>query len=56
MNGAAAKAIYDAMLQRLGMLYRPERIKDGQFGEIMSVSLTNDGPVTLIVDTKEKRV
>ncbi|CAO1625853.1 unnamed protein product [Parajaminaea phylloscopi] len=55
MNGTEAKGIYDAFLKRLGEVYRPERIRDGAFGEMMSVSLTNDGPVTLIVDTKEKR-
>ena len=29
----------------------PERIKDGMFGAMMSVSLVNDGPVTFTLDS-----
>lgn len=32
----------------------PEKIKTGQFGENMKVQLTNDGPVTIIIDSKHK--
>lgn len=55
MGGAQARDIYDGLLKRLGENYRADRIKDGAFGEMMQVSLTNDGPVTLIVDTADKR-
>lgn len=30
-------------------------IQTGQFGADMKVSLTNDGPVTIIIDTKDKK-
>jgi D-tyrosyl-tRNA(Tyr) deacylase len=30
------------------------KIKTGEFGAMMQVSLTNDGPVTIIIDTKNK--
>ncbi|MGF9890476.1 D-aminoacyl-tRNA deacylase [Priestia megaterium] len=30
------------------------RVETGAFGEMMDVSFTNDGPVTLIVESKEK--
>ncbi len=30
-------------------------IKTGEFGADMKVSLTNDGPVTIIIDTKNKK-
>jgi D-tyrosyl-tRNA(Tyr) deacylase len=30
------------------------RVKTGEFGADMKVSLTNDGPVTIIIDTKNK--
>lgn len=29
---------------------RPGRVATGEFGEIMDVALTNDGPVTLVID------
>lgn len=39
------------MVQKLGELMgRP--IQTGRFGAMMQVSLVNDGPVTLIIDTK----
>ena len=31
-----------------------KEIKSGEFGADMKVSLTNDGPVTIIIDTKNK--
>lgn len=31
-----------------------QKIKTGQFGAEMAVSLVNDGPVTIIIDTKNK--
>jgi D-tyrosyl-tRNA(Tyr) deacylase len=30
-------------------------VKTGEFGAYMEVSLANDGPVTIIIDTKEKK-
>jgi D-tyrosyl-tRNA(Tyr) deacylase len=35
------------------LLYNP--IQTGEFGADMKVSLINDGPVTIVVDTKDKR-
>jgi D-tyrosyl-tRNA(Tyr) deacylase len=45
--------LYEAFLTELESLSgkRPER---GIFGADMKVSLTNDGPVTIIIDSKEK--
>ncbi|KAG8791657.1 D-tyrosyl-tRNA(Tyr) deacylase [Ceratobasidium sp. 428] len=37
----------------LGKGYDPTRIKDGQFGATMSVSLTNEGPVTITIDSRK---
>jgi D-tyrosyl-tRNA(Tyr) deacylase len=43
--------LYEAMVARLGALAgRP--IATGRFGAMMEVALVNDGPVTLILDTK----
>ncbi len=32
-----------------------KEIKTGEFGAMMQVSLCNDGPVTIIIDTKDKK-
>jgi len=52
MNSAPAKDMYAALLQHLRSMYAPDKIKDGIFGEMMSVSLSNEGPVTLNLDSK----
>ncbi len=38
--------------QELG---RPERVQTGAFGERMQVELINDGPVTIVLDSKSKK-
>ncbi|PWN96824.1 D-tyrosyl-tRNA deacylase [Tilletiopsis washingtonensis] len=55
MNGGPARELYDETLARLRAMYVPERIKEGAFGAMMDVSLVNDGPVTLIIDTADKK-
>ncbi|GAK64050.1 D-tyrosyl-tRNA deacylase [Moesziomyces antarcticus] len=55
MGGNDARVIYEALLKKLGDSYAHDRIKDGAFGEMMDVSLTNDGPVTILLDTTEKK-
>jgi D-tyrosyl-tRNA(Tyr) deacylase len=45
--------IYEQLIQRLAaMLGKP--IATGIFGADMQVSLTNDGPVTIWIDSKNK--
>lgn len=45
--------LYEAFIQRLGSaIGRP--VGHGEFGADMKVSLTNDGPVTIIMDTHNK--
>ncbi|MEA3210239.1 MAG: D-aminoacyl-tRNA deacylase [Chthoniobacter sp.] len=54
----AAKAevavpLYEASIRRLGeLLGRP--VQSGRFGAMMEVTLVNDGPVTLIIDSKAR--
>lgn len=48
-----AVPIYDAFVARLAHeLGRP--VRSGVFGGDMKVTLTNDGPVTIIIDTKRR--
>jgi D-tyrosyl-tRNA(Tyr) deacylase len=48
-----ARPLYEALIIRLSaLLGRP--VESGRFGAMMEVSLVNDGPVTLIIDTKTR--
>lgn len=49
----AAIPLYEAMIRKLTeLLGRP--IATGQFGAMMQVALVNDGPVTVIIDSKAR--
>ena len=48
-----AKPLYRLFKEELSLLTEKE-IKSGKFGADMKVELTNDGPVTIIIDTKNK--
>jgi D-aminoacyl-tRNA deacylase len=48
-----AKTLYIDFIQYLKDMYKG-RIETGIFGADMSVSLVNDGPVTIVIDTKNK--
>ncbi|HLN20808.1 MAG TPA: D-aminoacyl-tRNA deacylase [Bacteroidales bacterium] len=45
--------LYNDFIERTEQLLG-RRVKTGEFGAMMQVSLINDGPVTIIIDTKEK--
>lgn len=45
--------MYNSFNSRLSELLG-KSIKTGEFGAMMEVELVNDGPVTIIIDTKEK--
>jgi D-tyrosyl-tRNA(Tyr) deacylase len=45
--------LYEQFVQKLTLeLGKP--VKTGQFGADMKVSLTNDGPVTILIDSKNR--
>jgi len=50
---AAAVPLYEMFLQTLSTLV-PGKLESGVFGANMQVQLTNDGPVTIVIDTKSK--
>lgn len=52
-KGPIANELYKAFLQNLRDGLGHDKVKDGLFGAIMSCSLTNEGPVTIILDTKD---
>ena len=45
--------LYNNFVNRLSMLLGRE-VGTGEFGAMMQIELINDGPVTIIIDTKEK--
>ena len=48
-----AEPVYRALLLQIASYKVP--VKEGRFRAMMEVQLVNSGPVTLIVDTKEKK-
>ncbi|MBQ7726593.1 MAG: D-tyrosyl-tRNA(Tyr) deacylase [Clostridia bacterium] len=51
MNPDAAKKMYDRYCEKLEA-YGVRRVEKGVFGAEMQVSLVNDGPVTILLDTE----
>ncbi len=45
--------LYENFIKTMNKFIK-EKIQTGEFGAMMQVSLTNDGPVTIIIDTKNK--
>lgn len=45
--------LYNQFVEQLGSDLGKE-IKTGEFGAYMKINLTNDGPVTIMIDTKNK--
>lgn len=48
-----AVPLYEAMIEKLDTLLS-RKVETGIFGADMKISLVNDGPVTIIIDTKNK--
>ncbi|CAH8477113.1 unnamed protein product [Schistosoma turkestanicum] len=51
MDPKLSKEIYSQLINRLQKNYNEEKVKDGIFGTMMDVSLINDGPVTITLDS-----
>ncbi len=49
-----AKALYDKLVER-ALELMPGRVHSGVFQAMMKVSLENDGPVTLVIETREEK-
>ena len=48
-----AVPLYESFCETMSQ-YLGKRVKTGIFGADMKVSLVNDGPVTIVIDTKHK--
>ncbi|VDK85624.1 unnamed protein product [Litomosoides sigmodontis] len=54
MAPTESQQFYQTFITELKKAYVPERIKNGRFGAMMNVQIENDGPVTVILDSKIK--
>jgi len=54
MKAETSKQFYQDFVESVRTKYQSDRVKDGVFGAMMDVSLVNEGPVTLILDSKQK--
>jgi D-aminoacyl-tRNA deacylase len=52
---AEARALYEQFLVQLAAALGPDAppVRHGEFGADMQVSLVNDGPVTLVIDSRQ---
>ena len=55
MGAELSKDFYEKFLASMRKAYKSEKIKDGKFGAYMQVSIQNDGPVTIILDSKKEK-
>ncbi|KAI8322969.1 D-tyrosyl-tRNA deacylase [Martensiomyces pterosporus] len=53
MKSSESRRFFDEFVDRLGQLYDRSKIATGEFGAMMHVSLVNDGPVTLELDSRK---
>ena len=53
MKAIPAKLIYDQFLDMLKQEYDESKILNGIFGATMDVELINDGPVTIIIESRD---
>lgn len=52
-KGHLSVELYNQFMALLRQGLGDDRVKDGRFGAMMDVALVNDGPVTIVYDTKE---
>mmetsp|Transcript_22326 Transcript_22326/g.26860 ORF Transcript_22326/g.26860 Transcript_22326/m.26860 type:complete len:155 (-) Transcript_22326:195-659(-) len=55
MPPGQAKDFYDSFVKRVRDSYKGGTVEDGVFGAKMTVNITNDGPVTLNIDSEVQK-
>ena len=51
MKTVEARAMFDNVVCMIKEIYPEGVVQTGAFGQMMSVSIENDGPVTIILDS-----
>lgn len=49
-----AEKIYEMLIKEMKSYYQISKIKSGVFGAMMEINLTNDGPVTIILQRNQE--
>lgn len=55
MGPEGAEQMYNMFVEQVKAKYKADKIQTGSFGAMMDVALVNDGPVTMIFDTLNKK-
>lgn len=55
MPPSEARDFYERFVKMIEEAHAPELVKDGVFGAKMEVSLVNDGPITLVLDSSDMK-
>uniref|UniRef100_K3WUV9 D-aminoacyl-tRNA deacylase n=1 Tax=Globisporangium ultimum (strain ATCC 200006 / CBS 805.95 / DAOM BR144) TaxID=431595 RepID=K3WUV9_GLOUD len=55
MAPTPAKEFFDKFCARVRAAHTADKVAEGVFGAYMEVSLVNDGPITMTIDSKEKK-
>jgi len=55
MEISKAKEMFETFVENIKKKYNPLKVKTGVFQAEMKIKLVNDGPVTIILDTKHLR-
>ncbi|GLD95341.1 hypothetical protein PINS_up003985 [Pythium insidiosum] len=55
MAPAPAKEFYHAFCDRVRAAHSADKVAEGVFGAMMEVSLVNDGPVTMTIDSRDRK-
>merc|ERR1712137_462872 len=53
MGSQTSEQFYNDFVQMVKDQHRPEKIQEGRFGAMMNVSINNDGPVTMVLDSRK---
>nr|CDS32048.1 D tyrosyl tRNA(Tyr) deacylase [Hymenolepis microstoma] len=55
MAPPSSQSVYESFLAKVRAEFKdPDRVKDGAFGKMMDVSLVNEGPVTITLDSRTR--
>ncbi len=49
-----AEPLYEHFVERMQTLLGPERVATGVFGAMMEVKIVNDGPVTILIESRRE--
>lgn len=51
-----AKELYEYFCKKMNEIYKTEKIKTGQFGSNMKITIINDGPVNIIIESIDGKI